>query len=200
MTPAAASPHVIVVAGPNGAGKSTSAPALLRDTLRVDEFVNADVIAAGLSAFRPEAAAITAGRVMVRRMEGLAASHRSFAFETTLASRSFAPWIARLASHAYRTHLVFLWLRSADLAVERVAERVRLGGHHVPEETIRRRYESGLRNLFALYLPIVGSWQVFDNSSVDQLRLIAAGSKTEPTRAMDPHLWREIEEAYRARR
>jgi predicted ABC-type ATPase len=129
-----AKPHVIVVAGPNGAGKSTAAPRLLRDALSVREFVNADTIAAGLSAFRPESVAIAAGRIMLARMRVLAAAREDFAFETTLASRSFAPWLAGLQSGGYHVHLLFLWLRSPELAVSRVAERVRLGGHDVPAD------------------------------------------------------------------
>ncbi len=189
---------VVVVAGPNGAGKSTAAPRLLRDTLMVEEFVNADVIASGLSAFRPEGAAVAAGRIMLARMEELAAARRSFAFETTLASRSFAPWLGRLATSGYRTHLLFLWLESAELAVSRVAERVRVGGHDVPEATIRRRYDSGLRNLFSLYLPVVDSWQVLDNSAAPIPGLIAAGSRGAPAEVPDARIWRRILEAHRA--
>ena len=108
-------PHVVVVAEPNGAGKSTAAPALLRDAFELAEFVNADTIAAGLSAFRPQAVAMAAGRIMLARMRHLAATAENFAFETTLASRSFAPWLASLRRRGYRVHLLFLWLRSADL-------------------------------------------------------------------------------------
>jgi predicted ABC-type ATPase len=140
-------PIIIVVAGPNGAGKSTAAPYLLRDTLKVDEFVNADAIAAGLSAFRPDRVAVTAGRIMLARIRQLAAARADLTFETTLASRSFAPWLARLRGDGYRVHLLFLWLGSADLAVSRVAERVRLGGHDVPEAVVRRRYRAGLSPL-----------------------------------------------------
>ena len=113
-------PLVIAIAGPNGAGKSTTAPSLLRDALRVSEFVNADAIAGGLSAFRPDSVAIPAGRVMLERMRQLAKARADFVFETTLASRSFAPWLARLKCGGYRVHILFLWLESADLAVNRV--------------------------------------------------------------------------------
>ena len=153
-------PLVIVIAGPNGAGKSTTAPSLLRDTLQVSEFVNADTIAGGLSAFRPDSVAIAAGRAMLERIRQLAEARAEFAFETTLASRSFAPWLARLKRNGYHVHVLFLWLESADLAVNRVTARVRLGGHDVPEGTVRRRYTRGLRNLFGLYLPLADSWHV----------------------------------------
>lgn len=121
-------PSVVVLAGPNGAGKSTAAPALLHGRLAVEQFVNADEIARGLAGFAPETAAIPAGRIMVARLKELARTRANFAFETTLASRSFAPWLASLVAGGYRFHLVFLWLPSADLAVARVADRVRLGG------------------------------------------------------------------------
>src|SRR5215203_291854 len=129
-------PDVIVIAGPNGSGKSTLAPALLRDTLHVLEYVNADTIAEGLSAFAPEDASFDAGRVMLGRLRELADDNKSFAFETTLASRFYAGWLRDLStSHAYRVTIVFLWLRSVDLAIARVSARVKLGGHSIPEET-----------------------------------------------------------------
>jgi hypothetical protein len=120
VSAAQVAPLVVVVAGANGAGKSTAVPNLLRDTLNVTEFVNADAIAAGLSAFRPESVAIAAGRIMLARMRQLADARENFAFETTLASRSLAPWLAGLQRTGYRVHLLFLWLRSAELAVRRV--------------------------------------------------------------------------------
>ena len=113
-------PCVVILAGPNGAGKSTAAPELLQGELAVTEFVNADVIARGLSAFDPDRAAIAAGRVMLTRLDELARQRESFAFETTLASRSFAPWLRDLRASGYAVHLFFLWLSSADLAVQRV--------------------------------------------------------------------------------
>jgi predicted ABC-type ATPase len=126
---------VVVLSGPNGAGKSTAAPSLLKGRLSVDQFVNADEIARGLAGFAPETAAIPAGRIMLTRLRELAAARADFAFESTLASRSFARWLESLTSGGYRFHLVFLWLPSADLAVARVRDRVRQGGHDVPETT-----------------------------------------------------------------
>jgi predicted ABC-type ATPase len=158
-------PDVVVIAGSNGAGKSTLAPALLRDTLRINEYVNADTIAEGLSAFAPEDASFDAGRVMLGRLQELAAGGKDFSFETTLASRFYAGWLRKLQSNGYRVSLVFLWLRSVDLAVERVEARVRLGGHSIPEETIRRRYDRGIHNLFDLYLPVLDTWRLFDSSA-----------------------------------
>ena len=153
-------PHVLVLAGPNGAGKSTAAASMLWSPLGVTEFVNADVIAQGLSGFNPEGAAMQAGRIMLARLKQLAAGRASFAFETTLASPNFAPWIAGLRQLGYAFNLYFLWLPTADMAVERVAARVRSGGHHVPEETIRRRYDRGLANFFRAYLPLATNWRL----------------------------------------
>jgi predicted ABC-type ATPase len=190
-------PHVIVVAGANGAGKSTAAPYLLRDALQVTEFVNADAIAAGLSAFRPESVALAAGRIMLARMRLLAAARENFAFETTLASRSFAPWLADLKRDGYHVHLLFLWLRSAELAISRVAERVRLGGHDIPADVVRRRYAKGLRNFFLLYLPLVDSWQVLDNSDTTGPRPMASGDGKAIRVLGDAEAWRRLMETYR---
>jgi predicted ABC-type ATPase len=165
--------RVVVIAGPNGAGKSTTAPKLLREGLSVQEFVNADAIALGLSGFAPESVAFAAGRLMLRRLQELAKDSRDFAFETTLASRTFAPWLKKLQANGYEFHLIYLWLPQAELAVQRVAERVRLGGHSVPEETIRRRYDKSLRNFFNLYRPLADSWLMLDNSTIAVPRQIA---------------------------
>jgi predicted ABC-type ATPase len=187
-------PHLIVLAGPNGAGKTTAAPALLAGTLGVTEFVNADVIARGLSAFRPEGAAISAGRVMRERLHQLAAQRVNFAFETTLASRSFAPWISSLCGSGYAFHLVFLWLPSAEVAVERVRDRVRQGGHDVPAETVRRRYRAGLRNFSQLYRPLAEAWRFYDNSDRSGPRLLAAGNRNTVETVADPETWNRITE------
>ena len=194
--PTARSPKLVVIAGPNGSGKSTSAPALLRGRLGVTEFVNADTIAQGLSAFSPENAAIQAGRVMLARLRQLAAARANFAFETTLASRSFAPWIEGLNAQGYRFHLVFLWLPSADVAVARVLERVRLGGHDVPEEAIRRRYARGLKNFFELYRPLATSWRLYDNSGRSKPRLVADRLSARKLRVVDSSAGTRIAEAH----
>jgi len=188
-------PLVVIVAGPNGAGKSTAAPHLLRDALEVSEFVNADTIAAGLSAFRPETVAMAAGR-MLARMRELAAVRADFAFETTLASRSFAPWLAGLRRDGYYVHLVFLWLRSAALAVNRVAERVQAGGHNVPVAVVRRRYKAGLVNLFRLYIPLADSWQLFDNSEPLGPQPIAAGEGIAVQTVRNANVWQKLKESF----
>lgn len=188
----AKSPGVIVLAGPNGAGKSTTAPKLLKGALAVTEFVNPDTIAQGLSAFAPERHRLAAGRVMLNRLHELVQRRATFSFETTLASRSFAPWLKSLRTKGYRVHLVFLWLASADLAVKRVQDRVRLGGHHVAEVDIRRRYVSGLRNCFHLYLPLTNTWRIYNNSDPSGPRLIARGKGLRTTAIIDERLWAHI--------
>ena len=191
-------PNLFVIAGPNGAGKSTAAPLLIGERLGIREFVNADGIAAGLSAFAPERVALEAGRIMLRRLDSLASAGADFAFETTLATRSFAPWIARLrAERGYRFHLAFLWLPSAEMAVMRVAGRVRHGGHAVPERDIKRRYDRGLRNFFDLYRPIADSWEMHDNSSLPHVR-IATSTPDGEIEVANPALWHRIEGSMRA--
>lgn len=185
-------PNVIVIAGPNGAGKSTLAPALLRDTLHVLEFVNADTIAEGLSAFAPEDASFDAGRVMLGRLHELAEEKKSFAFETTLASRSYAGWLRELKENSdYRVSLVFLWLRSVDLAIARVGARVKLGGHSIPEDTIRRRFDRGTKNFFELYVPVADSWRFF-NAGTTPATEIARYTQKDGEKVFDSGLWKVI--------
>lgn len=180
---------MIVLAGPNGAGKSTIAPTLLAETLGVLEFVNADVIAQGLSAFRPEQVALEAGRIMLQRLHNLAGRRTDFAFETTLAGRSFASWIADLRRSGHAFHLVFLALPSPEMAVARVQDRVRLGGHAVPAWVVRRRYHAGLRNFFGLYQPLADTWRFYDNSDRSGPRLLAAGSGRVTDTIRDSKAW-----------
>lgn len=180
---------VVVIAGPNGAGKSTTAPAILRDALKVHEFVNADTIAAGLSAFSPESVALAAGRIMLDRVHELAREGRDFAFETTLASRTFAPWLKDLQSNGYKFHLVYLCLPTVELAVARVAERVRRGGHAVSEDIVRRRYVRSLDNFFNLYSQIANSWVMMDNSVRRRPRVIAKRSIARAVSVFNADQW-----------
>lgn len=166
-------PQVVVIAGPNGAGKTTASEAIIARALGVGEFVNADTIARGLSGFSPEAAAVQAGRIMLARLQELAESGQNFAFETTLASRSFARIIAAWKTRGYEFELVFVWLPNAAMAMDRVRGRVARGGHDIPPDVIRRRYERGLSNFFNLYLPIADRWTLLDNSAPGSPRLIA---------------------------
>lgn len=189
-------PKVVLVAGPNGAGKSTTARDLLSKAFTLNEFVNADTIAVGLSAFSPESMAFRSGRLMLERIRELAQVRADFAFETTLASRSFAPWVRNLKSGGYELHLVYLWLTSADLAVERVAERVRRGGHAVPEAIIRRRYIKSLYNFFNLYRPIADSWLMLDNSSSIAPQAIAWRNIDGPIHIVKDGPWSILREHY----
>jgi predicted ABC-type ATPase len=182
-------PRIVILAGPNGAGKSTSAAKLLLGPLQVTEFVNADVIAQGLSAFAQQNVAMQAGRVMLRRLQQLAAARQDFAFETTLATRSYAKWLRELQQAGYCFDLLFLWLPSAEMAIARVADRVRAGGHHVPEDVIVRRYRAGLRNLTQLYIPLADSWKVIDNTSSTAPHPIAAGFKGRSPIVFQETLW-----------
>jgi predicted ABC-type ATPase len=189
-------PHIIIIGGPNGAGKSTTAPALLKGTLGVTEFVNADTIAQGISAFQPESVAFHAGRVMLERIHRLAKEQVDFAFETTLASRTFASWIDELKKTGYIFHLVFLWLPNPEFALARVAERVRIGGHNVPEEIVRRRYNKGIRNFFRLYKPLADTWRLYNNSYPSGPELIATGGKKTKEIVCDIDLWNIIRKKY----
>jgi predicted ABC-type ATPase len=185
-------PNVVILAGPNGAGKSTLAPALVQRLLGVEEFVNADAIAQGLSGFNPEGAAMEAGRMMLMRLRGLAARREDFAFETTLASRVFAPWVRGLRSEGYRFHLSYVWVSSADICIARVARRVQAGGHSIPEDVIRRRYVGSLRNFFELYQPLADSWQVYDNVTGRVVRVVAEGEGSSTLKVHDAQTWDDM--------
>ena len=186
-------PSVVILAGPNGAGKTTAAPLLLAEA-RLDAglFVNADEIAAERSPADPAGAAIAAGREMLSRLRDLAQHRRGFAFETTLASRHFAPWLRGLRESGYSVDILFLWLPSPDLAVARVRSRVMLGGHDVPEAVVRRRYRRGLQNFFELYQPLATTWQMYDSSAGGAPRLIATGSGGTVGSVSDPATWGQI--------
>jgi predicted ABC-type ATPase len=185
-------PKIVVLAGPNGAGKSTAAPGVVAELMRAGAFVNADVIARGLAAFDVESVAFQAGRIMLQRIEELGNQGRDFAFETTLASRTFAPLIRNWRLRGYRAQLVYVWLSSADLCVQRVRARSESGGHFVDEEIVRQRYERSLQNLFSLYRPLADDWQLYDNSVGDQPRLIAEGHLTYTVSVHEGTTWDEI--------
>ena len=188
------SPQVVVIAGPNGAGKSTLAPFLLRDTLDLHDYVNADPIALGLSGFNPASVAFKAGRVMMNRLRDLARQRKSFAFETTLATRSYAAWIEELRNEGYNFQLIFLWLRSPELAVRRVQERVLSGGHDVPASVVLRRYARGLRNFWTIYQPLADVWSVYDNSGFPEPTSIASGARDRPLEILREEAWTTFSE------
>lgn len=157
-------PHCIVIAGPNGAGKTTFAREFLPRGAGVVHFVNADLIAAGLSPFRPALVALSAGRLLLRELDRLAASRADFAFESTLSGRSYVARLRRWKQAGYRVEFVFLRLRSSQLALRRIAARVRQGGHDVPKADVLRRFERGWTNFDAVYRPLADAWAVYDNS------------------------------------
>jgi predicted ABC-type ATPase len=158
-------PNLYVIAGPNGAGKTTFAREFLPHFARCPEFVNADLIATGLSPFAPRTAAIEAGRTVLRRIHELARRRLSFGFETTLSGKNYLNLLRGLKADGYRIHLFYLWLPGVGLAIRRVQDRVKAGGHSVPEEDIRRRFYRGLMNL-KVYRKLLDSWVLFDNSGV----------------------------------
>lgn len=188
--------QIVAIAGPNGAGKSTTAPAIVRQAFGIEEFVNADTIARGLSEFAPDKVAIAAGRIMLRRIRGLAVSGADFAFETTLASRTFRPLVDDLRRTGYQFHLVFLWLQTIELAMKRVQERVRLGGHDVPAHVVARRYERGLSNFFNIYRPIADSWIMLDNSLGPSPKLIAWRNVGGPLQIVKSGPWERLRRNY----
>ena len=147
--------RIYIIAGCNGAGKTTASYTVLPEILKCDEFVNADEIARGLSPFKPESVAIQAGRLMLNRIDELLKKEVSFAIETTLATKSYQNLIVKAKEKGYQTTIVFFWLNSVQLAKERVRFRIKEGGHAIPEEVIERRYYSGLKNFFTIYMNIV---------------------------------------------
>jgi predicted ABC-type ATPase len=182
-------PTFFIIAGPNGAGKSTAAPFLLKRLLNIDDYINADTIAAGLSAFDPDSVAFAAGRIMIERMRELSEQRQDFAIETTLASRTFAAWLRRLSEAGYQTRLLFLSLPDPEVAIRRVAQRVEQGGHDIPEPTIRRRFDAGIRNFFQLYAPLVDAWRVYDTASVDSPKLLASRVRADDIMIADHKGW-----------
>jgi predicted ABC-type ATPase len=189
-------PYLIIISGCNGSGKTTAAPALLHKLLHFDDFVNADAIAHGLCALQPEKVALQAGRIMLNTIHKLASAKANFAFEATLASRAFSTWIPKLKRDGYEFHLIFLWLQNVELAIHRVEERVKTGGHSIPAETIRRRYQAGLKNFFQLYRPLTNSWQFYDNSNADKLSLIATAINSDEVVISNQLIWQKLEETY----
>jgi predicted ABC-type ATPase len=162
--PSTPAPRVIIIAGPNGAGKTTFAREFLPNEADCPVFVNADLIAAGLAPFGPETAALQAARVMLQQLALHSAAHVSFSFETTLSGRGYLRQIDRWQAAGYKVKLVFLQLASPEEAIARVAQRVRQGGHDIPEDVIRRRFFAGRTNFERWYRPRVDSWALYDNS------------------------------------
>ena len=157
--------NLYIIAGCNGAGKTTATFTILPEIINCKEFVNADEIAKGLSPFQPEKVAFESGRIMLNRINELLKENQSFAFETTLSTKSYKQKIILAREKGYSITLLFFWLQSLELAKERVRMRVLEGGHNIENDVIERRYKNGLKNLFELYLPIVDNAFIFDNSN-----------------------------------
>lgn len=186
------SKQLYIIAGCNGAGKTTASYTVLPDILNCREFVNADEIAHGLSPFNPGNVAIEAGRLMLQRIEELLERDETFAIETTLATKSYVNLVHRAQEKGYRVTLLFFWLNTPELAIQRVAERVSKGGHDIPEDIIRRRYVSGIGNLFNLYASEVDYWAVFDNSETPRI-LIAKGGTNKTTTILNEEIFIKLQ-------
>ncbi len=184
-------PRVVIFAGPNGAGKSTHADAILA-ALGIDTFVNADYIARGLSGHKTDVVAFEAGRIMLKRLRQLGEAQADFAFESTLSSRTFAPFLRTLKARGYRVAIYYFSLANAQLAIRRVKLRVAMGGHNVPSDVIRRRFGRSLSNFFTLYAPLADEWAVFDNSPSPQALPVATKFATQLT-VMEPVTWRKLQ-------
>lgn len=183
-----------IIAGCNGAGKTTASYTILPEILECKEFVNADEIAKGISPFQPDKVGIEAGRFMLKRIKKLLESGENFAFETTLSTRSYVQFVEKAKELNYQVTCLFFWLTSEELAISRVATRVKEGGHDIPEIVIRRRYKSGLENFFKLFLPKVDNW-LFVNNSGDTYEIVAEGGSNEVT-INNKVLWEELRRKY----
>ena len=169
------SPKLFIISGCNGAGQTTASYSVLPELLGCREFVNADEIARGLSPFNPESVAIEAGKLMLRRINLLMAERKTFAIETTLATKSYVNTIKKAQELGYTVILLFFWLPSPEMAAERVAKRVSEGCHNITTDVIYRRYWAGLQNFFTIFAPIVDSWMFYDN--IDTTILLADEEK-----------------------
>ncbi|MFC3356131.1 zeta toxin family protein [Sphingobacterium zeae] len=169
-------PNIYIISGCNGAGKTTASYTVLPEILDCREFVNADNIAAGISPFNPQSVAVSAGRIMLERIAELMKNKADFAFETTLSTRSYKNLVIDAQKLGYSVTILYFWLDSPSLAIQRVKKRVENGGHNIPSDVIERRYNRGLENLFNIYIPICDRWLVFDNMDLIP-EIIAQGDK-----------------------
>jgi predicted ABC-type ATPase len=184
-------PNLYLIAGCNGAGKTTASFTILPEMLNCKEFVNADSIAAGLSPFNPESVAIEAGRLMLSRIHELMKAGVDFAFETTLATRSYVSLVKAAQDAGYKVALLFIWIDSPATAIQRVAERVVKGGHDIPSEVIERRYYRGLFNLLNLYIPICDTWMVVNNEAITPEPIAEGGLNVENI-IINKYIWELI--------
>lgn len=182
--------NLYIIAGCNGAGKTTASNTILPEILNCMEFVNADNIACGLSPFNPESVAFEAGRIMLGRIRELMAARIDFGFETTLASRSYVALVKQAKQMDYKISLLYFWLSSPNLTVERVAKRVSNGGHHIPSDVIERRYYRGIYNLYNLYMPVCDEWTIVNN--IDLVPEVIAKSDSFGKTIFNRELWNTI--------
>ena len=185
--------NLYIISGPNGAGKTTASYTVLPKILNCKEFVNADEIARGLSPFNPDGMAIEAGKLMLKRINELLQKEESFSIETTLSTRSYFKLVETAHQEGYNVTLLYFWLESPEQAIERVAERVSKGGHDIPKDVIIRRYWAGLNNLFDIYMPIVDSWILVNNSQTPRI-IVALGGKNHTTKIEDKECFTKIKE------
>lgn len=186
--------NLYIISGCNGAGKTTASFTILPEILECKEFVNADEIARGLSPFQPEKVAFESGRIMLRRLNELIDENENFAFETTLASKTFKEYVIRAKNKGYETTLIFFWLDDVAMAIERVKIRVEEGGHNIPTEIIVRRYNRGLHNFFKIYKSIVDNWMFIDNSGSTYTEI--AQSVSGEMEVFNEVLWNKIKLNY----
>ena len=184
--------RLYIIAGCNGAGKTTASYTILPRVLDIVEFVNADEIARGLSPFNPEDMAIKAGRLMLERINELLDAGKSFALETTLATRSYIHLVRQAHQRGYTVQILFFYLKTVALARQRVAERVAQGGHNIPPDVIERRYHAGLRNLVQIFMDEVDRWVIYDNSE-GTCRNVASGGKTIHATIKEPTIYQNIQ-------
>lgn len=179
-----------IIAGPNGAGKTTFAKEFLPHYAKCENFVNADLIAQGLSPFSPAAAGIKAGRLLLNQIHEFSERRVDFAFETTLSGKTYAALLRRLKQQGYAIHLFFLWIPSVDLALARIRRRVAEGGHDVPGADVRRRFGRSLFNFLSVYRSLLDSWMLFDNSTTHPS--LVAEERQEKLAVVHPALFREV--------
>lgn len=184
-----------LIAGCNGAGKTTASLTLLPEMLECKEFVNADNIAAGISPFQPDKVAIEAGRLMLKRINDLIKIKVDFAIETTLSSRNYISKIKEFQKEDYEVVLIYFWLNTPVLAIERIKERVKKGGHFIPDEIVKRRYYRGIKNLLQYFIPLCDYWLVLDNSSENAI-MVAEGIKDLENEIFNNEIWQQINRIY----
>lgn len=182
--------NVYIIAGPNGSGKTTFANEFLPEYAKCPNFVNADLIAQGLSPFSPQAAAIKAGRLVLEQIRSLAEKNVDFAFETTLSGKSYVRLLTTLKNKGYAINLFFLWIPNAEFALSRIKDRVASGGHDVSAIDVKRRFNRGIYNFFKYYRPLSDTWLLFNNA--DAIPRLIAKEKDGKTNVVDKEMFEKI--------